>query len=498
MLNMQDMSKSFGTLRALRAVNLHVRAGEIHGLLGENGAGKTTLMNVLFGLVDPDSGTISIGGTERQISSPRDAMKFGIGMVHQHFQLVPNLSVAENVALGDDGSLFRLDLQGISAKLMQLSNKYGLRVDPASLAGSLSVGEQQRVEILKLLYHEAEILVFDEPTAVLTPQEWIEIAQLLRQLAADGKSIIFISHKLGEHYAISDRCTVLRRGEVVGTLEMSSADPDELIEMMVGRTVSTPTRPSSGMIGETFLKVEGISATGTHAAVRSLDNVHLKLRGGEILAVAGVDGNGQEELVDALLGVLPISEGSIIMMGEKHDSMTPDLFRKLGGALITANRHATGVAEDLSLSDNLMITKLEGDLINRGFLRAHAVADHVRDQLSSFSVAAPGPSTTMAALSGGNQQKVVLARELNSSASVVIAAQPSRGLDVGATELVHTLLHAHVAGGGAVLLISTELDEVLALADRIVVMSRGRLVGELENSETLRRDAIGELMAGSH
>lgn len=494
---MRSITKAYGPVKANDDIDLTVAKGQVHGLLGENGAGKTTLMNILFGLVKPDSGSIEISGAEVDIASPRLAIELGVGMVHQHFQLVPTLTVAENIALGETGSLLELDLNRTSDRIALIADRYGLAVNPSSRVGDLAVGERQRVEILKLLFHDARILVLDEPTAVLTPPEWDQMSELIRRLAEDGRSIVFISHKLEEHFSVSDQCTVLRNGRNVGTVEMSTAREHDLVQMMVGRPVACTSELASVPV-EPVVLLRAVDLRATVAGGNEvLGGISLEIRAGETLGVAGVDGNGQEHLVDALIGVLPLSSGSIELNGRNLGNMTPSAWRAWGGGLINADRHAKGVAQDLDLSDNLLITELgNADLVRTAFFRKQAVSVHLNRQLESFDIRSRGVHSLLRELSGGNQQKMVLAREFNREPAVLIAAQPSRGLDVGAARVVHDRITAHREAGGATLLISAELKEVLALSDRIVVMSRGRFLGPLENGPDLDFTLLASMIAG--
>lgn len=496
-LELTGISKTFGRLRANDNIDLSVSRGEIHGLLGENGAGKTTLMNILFGLLQPDSGTIEISGTPVTIRSPREALDLGIGMVHQHFQLVPTMTVAENIAMISAGPLHKLALSDISDRIRDISQKYGLEIDPNARISDLSVGRQQRVEIIKLLFRDAKLIVLDEPTAVLTPDEWKRFTPFLRLLTEEGRSIIFISHKLEEQFDVSDTCTVLRQGRSVGTKVMAKSSKDELIEMMIGRNLTTAKqrkpRPENSNI---LVQLDGIhtKAGEGRLALRQLD---LNIRAGEIVGIAGVDGNGQDELVDVLIGLIQAEEGQIKLHGKTVDDMSPGRWRDFGGALVTADRHATGVALELDLADNLLVIHRQNPaLVNFGTFINTKVDAHVSEQLASFDVRTAGPQVAIGQLSGGNQQKLVLAREMNRPIDILVAAHPTRGLDIGAAETVHERIMQHRDEGGASLLISTELSELIELSDRIAVMSDGRFSGILENDETFEFDRLAALMAG--
>ncbi len=491
---MSAITKRYPGVVANDGIELHVERGEIVGLLGENGAGKSTLVNILAGLTQPDSGAIAIDGQRVHIRSPRDAADHGIGMVHQHFKLVPTFTVAENVALGRGSLRSQGGMAAIHRRIAELSQELGLEVDPAARVEDLSVGRKQRVEILKLLYGGAEILVFDEPTAVLTPVEWKELAVVLRGLAAAGKGIIFISHKLDEQLAVSHRCVVLRDGAVVGATPLVDVTARDLARMMVGRDVVLRAERAPQQPGAVALAVRDLRAADDDGHP-VLDGISFELREGEVLGVAGVEGNGQRELEDALLGLLPGVSGEVEVDGTV---LGPGAraWRRAGGAVIPGDRHRTGVALDLTLRENLLVTEL-----GRRPASAHGVVDqrygrtHADDLLAAFDVRTPGADVRMGQLSGGNQQKVVLARELWDEPRVLVAAQPTRGLDVGAMEAVYGRILEHRARGGATLLISAELEEVLTLSDRVAVLFRGRLVAVLDNRD-LDVDHLGLLMVG--
>ena len=499
MLKMNGISKSFGRLHANENVDLIVEYGEIHGLLGENGAGKSTLMNILFGLLQPDSGTIEVDGKIVKINSPKEALELGIGMVHQHFQLVPTLTVAENLTLTTPGPMLQLDLQKISDYISEISQKYDLEVNPSARISDLSVGQQQRVEIIKLLFRNAKIIVLDEPTAVLTPSEWQRFTPFLKRLTEEGRSIVFISHKLDEQFDASNSCTVLRHGKSIGTRVMAETDKDDLVEMMVGKTLAVAeVRQTIASDAETLLKMSHVSTRSAIGRV-GLQDISLNVKSGEILGIAGVDGNGQDEIVDVLLGLLDMLSGNVELRGVCSTAMSPSKWRELGGALVTADRHKTGVALQLDLADNLLVTERHNpELVRLGAFSKAAVERHVTDQLNSFDVRGAQPNVTMAQLSGGNQQKLVLAREMNREIDILIAAQPIRGLDIGAAQTVHDRILQHRNNGGATILISTELDELIKLSDRIVVLSGGCIVGQINNDESFNFDELAGLMAGGN
>ena len=491
---MSAITKRYPGVVANDGIDITLDRGEIVGLLGENGAGKSTLVNILAGLTQPDSGAIAIDGERVQIRSPRDAADHGIGMVHQHFKLVGTLTVAENVALGRGTLRSQGGMAAVHRRIRELSAELGLEVDPAARVEDLSVGRKQRVEILKLLYGGARILVFDEPTAVLTPVEWKELAGVLRGLADAGRGILFISHKLDEHLDVSHRCVVLRDGAVVGSTPTADATARDLATMMVGREVVLRAHRTPQPAGDVVLQVQDLAATDPdgHAV---LDGLSFDLRAGEILGVAGVDGNGQRELEEALLGLLPRTTGTISVDGEVLEPSARN-WRRAGGAVIPGDRHRTGVALDLTLRENLMITELgRRPASRRGVLRRGYAKRHAASVLAAFDVRAPNAEVRMGQLSGGNQQKVVLARELWDEPRILVAAQPTRGLDVGAMEAVYGRILDHRARGGATLLISAELEEVLTLSDRVAVLFRGRLVAVLDNQD-LDVDRLGLLMVG--
>jgi simple sugar transport system ATP-binding protein len=494
---MTGIVKSFDEVRALDGAGIELRRGEIHGLLGENGAGKTTLMNILYGLERPDAGTIEIHGRPLAFRSPKDAIASGIGMVHQHFMLVSDMTVAENVSLGlpaDRPPLSVVDR--VRAATIDLAARYRLQVEPDQMIESMSVGRQQRVELLKLLQRDAEILILDEPTAVLTPGEWEELAGILRVLADEGKSIVLITHKLDEILAIADRCTVLRDGTPVGTVETSACTKASLATMMVGREVVFRVHRTPSQPGQLVLEVDGVSLTSPGHRSR-LDNVTLNVREGEILGIAGVEGNGQRELEDVLTGMVRPTEGALRIDGAEADWSTPADFVRAGGAAIPSDRHRAGVALSMSVVDNLIMREIgERQYSGRGIVRRRAVEQYCSQLARDYDVRAASLTMPMAQLSGGNQQKSVLARELARSPRLLIAAQPTRGLDVGAIEGVYERLLEHRAVGGATVLISSELEEVRALSDRIAVMVNGRILRTLDAGEA-DLETIGLLLGGA-
>ncbi|WP_051179690.1 ABC transporter ATP-binding protein [Nocardia concava] len=494
-LELRSLTKRFGDFVANDSIDLIVEPGEIHCLLGENGAGKTTLMNMLYGLSQPDAGEILLDGEPFTCRSPAAAIAAGIGMVHQHFMLVPVFTVAENLMLGREPTTgwAVLDRGAARRRVRDLSRRYGLPVDPDALVSDLSVGEKQRVEILKALANDVEVLILDEPTAVLTPQEIDELIAVLRAIAASGTSIIFISHKLKEVRRIADRITVIRRGKVVGTVAATTPET-ELAELMVGRSVelvvaktdARPTRPA--------LVVEGLTLTGLDGTIL-VDDMSFHVDGGEIVGVAGVAGNGQSELINALVGLRAPARGSITVGGQELAGRSPRRHLDAGIGYVPEDRSHDGYIGVFSVAENLVL-----DLIGRpefsrhGVLSPNAVQRNAVHRMEEFDIRARSPAEQVRSLSGGNQQKVVLARELSRPLTVLIAGQPTRGLDVGSIEFVHNRLVRERDQGTAVLIVSTELDEIYALSDRIIVMYRGRIVG-IVGPDT-PRDRLGLMMAG--
>lgn len=500
LLELRGMSKAFGSLKAVDDVSFDVRAGEVHALLGENGAGKSTLMNLLFGLVRPDSGEIRVRGEAVSVHSPADAIGLGFGMVHQHFKLAGGMTVVENISLLLDRRALRpFHARQSARKVRELADEFGLDVDPTARVDELSVGEQQRVEILKLLVCGADVLILDEPTGVLTPPEWEQLRSVLRQLRDEGKGIVFISHKLQEVLDLADRCTVLRRGSIVDTWSRAETDAKAMARAMVGRDVQITRRPRTGAVGEPAVQLRGVQLFDAERQV--LHDLDLEVRAGEIHGIAGVDGNGQDELVEVILGIRSVDGGSVefaqdpdgARAGGRHDLQT---YLRSGGAVVPADRHRFGVAQNMSVTTNLALNKVVwGDGARRGLLRRRAIDEWAARTVERFDVRVESVDAPLSSLSGGNQQKVVLAREIERRPRLLVAAQPTRGLDVGAVEAVYDLLYEYVQGGGAVLLISAELDELLTLADRISVMCGGALSAPLAESE-FDRERIGLMMAG--
>ena len=494
-VQMRGIVKRFPGVLANDRVDFDVRAGEVHALLGENGAGKSTLMRQLYGLYQPDSGEILVNGEPVAFRSPSDAIAHGIGMVHQHFMLVPPLTVAENVALGLASSRGPiLDLHVVSARIAELARRYGLQVDPQAEVWTLAVGQQQRVEIIKALYRGASLLILDEPTAVLTPQEVSELFVTLRQMAAAGNALIFISHKLHEVLAISDRVTVLRDGRVVGTILTKETSKNQLAYMMVGREIAAqPYRPPV-IIGDVRLRLRGVRAQGD-AGVPALRGIDLDVRAGEILGIAGVSGNGQRELAEVIAG-LRACEGQVFMDGVDITTAPTHARIRDGLAYIPEERMRDGVIKNFSVEENFILKDHGRAPFARGvFLNFRQVADHAEGLIRAFDVKTPGRATPVKNLSGGNIQKLILARELSRTPKVLVAAQPTRGVDIGATEYIHNRLIEQRARGTATLLISEDLDEVCALSDRIAVIYEGEIMGVVARDKATV-EQLGLMMAG--
>jgi general nucleoside transport system ATP-binding protein len=478
-------------------IDLVVEPGEIHALLGENGAGKSTLMNVLYGLLQPDEGEVLVDGKARHFKSPGDAIAAGIGMVHQHFMLVPVFTVTENIMLGAEqtngGPIGLLDRRTARTHVLEVSRRYGLPVDPDATIEDMPVGVQQRVEIVKALVREVDLLILDEPTAVLTPQETDELLSVMRTLKAAGKSIVFITHKLKEVKAIADRITVVRRGAVVGTARPDASE-DSLAALMVGRSVKLTVDKAPARPGEPVLSVRGLRVYDDrgHPAV---DGVDLEVRAGEVLGIAGVQGNGQTELVEAIMGLRPVTEGRIDLAGQNiADRNTKDTLRT-GVGYIPEDRSVDGLVKDFTVAENLVLDVYDQPPYASGLaLRPVAIKQAAQKMISGFDIRTSSAETSVGTLSGGNQQKVIVARELSRDLRVVIAAQPTRGVDVGSTEFIHARVVHERDEGAAVLLVSSELDEVLGLADRIAVMYRGKILATLPPGAS--REQVGLLMAG--
>jgi len=497
-IEMNHITKKFGAFKANDDITLQVKKGEIHALLGENGAGKSTLMSVLFGLYQPEEGQIKMNGQEVKINNPNDANMLGIGMVHQHFKLVHNFTVLESIVLGHETVKNGvLKMEDARKKVMELSEKYKFKIDPDAYISDITVGMQQRVEILKMLYCDNEVLIFDEPTAVLTPQEVNELMKVMLQLVQEGKSIIFITHKLNEIKAVANRCSVLRKGKYIGTIDVAQTSKEEMSEMMVGRKVNFVIDKKEMNPGEPVLEVKNMTIHSKNKK-DSVKNVSFSVRKGEILTIAGIDGNGQSELVYGITGLMPIDEGEIFL---NQKNITKESIRQKcldGLAHIPEDRHKDGLVLDYTLQENLVLqTYYTKEFQNRGFLKFDAIRQYAKKLIDKFDIrSAQGEDSMVRGMSGGNQQKAIIARELDRNPEIVIAVQPVRGLDVGAIEYIHKQLIAQRDSGKAVLLVSLELDEVMNVSDRILVMYEGEIVADL-NPKNTTVEELGLYMAGA-
>ena len=494
-LELSGITKKFGALVANDSVNLTVEPGQIHCLLGENGAGKSTLMNVLYGLYQADAGDILLDGKAVKFSGPGDAMAAGIGMVHQHFMLIPVFTVAENVVLGHEPvkAAGWLDLAAARAKVKEVSDRFGFDVDPDAIVGDLPVGVQQRVEIIKALIGDAQVLVFDEPTAVLTPQETDELMLIMKQLRDSGRGIVFITHKLREVREAADKITVMRLGKVVGEAKPTDS-AEELASLMVGRQVDLDVSKAAAKPGPVALQVRNLSVWD-HAGTKVLDDVSLDIHAGEILVIAGVQGNGQTELTEAILGTQSKTSGSIVLAGTEISGKSVKQRLDAGLGFVPEDRTEDGLVADFTIAENLMLNRSDREpFAKRGVLQLGFLKDFALQKVKEFDVRAQGIESTAGQLSGGNQQKVVLARELSRKLSLLVASQPTRGLDVGSIEFVHEQIVAARDAGTPVLIVATELDEATQLGDRIAVMYRGRIVGVVPPDTD--RAVLGKMMAG--
>lgn len=498
-LELRGITKRFPGVLANDHIDLTLEAGEIHALLGENGAGKTTLMNILYGLYQQDEGEVIVRGQKIEIHSPSDAIAAGIGMVHQHFMLVPVFTVTENVMLGEESTRFGglLNRAEAADKIRQISEQYGLQVDPDARVEDLPVGVQQRVEIIKLLYREADILILDEPTAVLTPQEADELFKIMHSLVERGKSIIFITHKLREVLDASDRITVIRRGKVIGSTLPAEADQNKLAEMMVGRAVQLEVDRTPAKPGEVVLRVEDLVVLDERYQA-AVDGVSFEVRAGEVLGIAGVQGNGQTELVEALTGLRPAQSGRVALLDREITHSSPRKITETGSAHVPEDRQRDGLILDFPIADNLILNTYYQPPFSRGaVLNGPEILKHADELIQEFDIRTPGAFTTAGSLSGGNQQKLIVAREFSRPIKLLIASQPTRGLDVGSVEYIHGRIIQKRDEGCAVLLVSSELDEVMGLSDRIAVMYRGEIVDILQADEATK-EGVGLLMAGIH
>ena len=496
---MLHITKEFPGIKANDDVTLQLRKGEIHALLGENGAGKSTLMSVLFGLYQPEKGVIKKNGQEVKINNPNDANALGIGMVHQHFKLVECFTVLDNIILGvEDTRHGFLRRDAARKKVMGLSEKYGLRVDPDALVSDISVGMQQRVEILKMLYRDNDILIFDEPTAVLTPQEIEELMEIMRGFKEEGKSILFITHKLNEIMAVADRCTVLQKGRGIGTVEIAKTTKEELSRMMVGRDVEFAVEKKPCELGRTILEVDNLVVPSKVHKNNAVKNVTFTVRAGEIVCVAGIEGNGQSELIYGLTGLEKVTGGSIRLNGKDITNATIRERSKDGMSHIPEDRHKHGLVLDYTLADNMVLQRYwQPQFQNHGFIKKGEVLSYAERLIEQYDVrSGQGPQTIARSMSGGNQQKAIIAREVDKDPDLLVAVQPTRGLDVGAIEYIHKQIVAERDKGKAVLLVSLELDEVMNLSDRILVMYEGEIVGEFDPHKTTVEE-LGLYMAGA-
>jgi len=498
-IEMLDITKEFPGILANDNISLRLKAGEIHALLGENGAGKSTLMSILFGLYKPEHGTIKKYGKKIEITNPNDANEYGIGMVHQHFKLVHNFTVLENIVLGVETTKNgMLQMEDARKKVVDLSQKYGLYVDPDAYISDITVGMQQRVEILKMLYRDNEVLILDEPTAMLTPQEITELMEIMRGLRKEGKSILFITHKLEEIKMVADRCTILRKGKYIDTLDVAKASKDKLSELMVGRKVSFTVDKKPVKIGDTVLEVKGLTVQSPISHKNKVNNVSFNVRQGEIVCIAGIDGNGQSDLVFALTGIEDANAGEIIFKGEDISKASIRKRNDAGMSHIPEDRHKYGLILDYSLAKNMVLKSYyKKTYQTHGFLNYPEINTYADSLIEKYDVRSGQGGKTMArSMSGGNQQKAIVAREIDLNPDLLVAVQPTRGLDVGAIEYIHKQLVEQRNNGKAVLLMSLELDEVMNVSDRILVIYEGEIVAELDPKETTFQE-LGLYMSGA-
>ncbi|MGG1273332.1 ABC transporter ATP-binding protein [Priestia aryabhattai] len=495
-IEMLDIRKEFPGIVANDNITLQVKKGEIHALLGENGAGKSTLMNVLFGLYQPEKGQIRVNGQEVKITDPNVANDLGIGMVHQHFMLVQNFTVTENIILGNEPTRTgKINIKKAAQDIQELSNQYGLSVDPYAKIQDISVGMQQRVEILKTLYRGADILIFDEPTAALTPQEITELIQIMKKLIQEGKSIILITHKLKEIMSVCDRCTIIRKGVGVGTVNVQETNPDELAALMIGREVHFKTEKKTATPKEAVLTIKELVVEDSRG-VEAVSSLDLSVRAGEIVGIAGVDGNGQTELIEAITGLRKIKSGSVTLKNQELSTLSTRKITESGVGHIPQDRHKHGLVLDYTIGENIGLqTYYQKPMSKSGILNYKELYKKAKELIAEYDVRTPSEYTQARSLSGGNQQKAIIAREVDRSPELLIAAQPTRGLDVGAIEFIHKKLIEERDKGRAVLLVSLELDEVMNLSDRIAVIYEGKIVDIVDPKETNEQE-LGLLMAG--
>lgn len=497
-IQMIDVTKRFGEFVANDKINLELKKGEIHALLGENGAGKSTLMNILSGLLEPTEGEVHVNGKLEKIDSPSKAANLGIGMVHQHFMLVDAFTVAENIILGNEITKgINLDLKTAKKKILELSERYGLAVEPDAMVRDISVGQQQRVEILKTLYRGADILIFDEPTAVLTPAEITELMQIMKNLVKEGKSIILITHKLDEIRAVADRITVIRLGKSIETVELGDKTNQELAEMMVGRSVSFVTEKSPAHPGELVLQIEDLEVKESRGSL-AVKGLSLEVHAGEIVGLAGIDGNGQTELIKAITGLMKVDSGTVKLRGKDITNQRPRKITEQSVGHVPEDRHRDGLILEMTVSENIALqTYYKPPMSKYGILDYNKINSHARDLMKEFDVRGAGEWVPAGSLSGGNQQKAIIAREIDRNPDLLIVAQPTRGLDVGAIEYIHKRLIQARDEGKAVLVVSFELDEILNVSDRIAVIHDGHIQG-IVSPETTTKQELGILMVGGN
>lgn len=495
MLELKNITKTFGNVIANNDVSIKVEKGTIHAIVGENGAGKSTIMRIAYGFYTADSGEIFVDGNPVNIKSPEDAIRLGIGMVHQHFMLVDTMTVAENIVLGaETGNAFNLDLEKANDEILALSNELRLGVNPRAMIEDLSVGAEQKVELLKALYRHAEVLILDEPTAVLTPQEVEDFFNILRRMREQGKTIIIITHKLDEVLAISENVTVMRDGKAVGDVKTAETSRAELAKLIVGREVLLRVEKTEAEPAENVLKVENLTVFGKHG--RALDGVSFNVSAGEIVGIAGIEGNGQTELIEAIAGLIPVSSGSISFKNQTITKISARRRKELGIAHIPEDRHRRGLLLEVDLRENSILgVHYRPPVTAGGFLKSDEIEKRTREIIENFDVRPPNPDLTAKSLSGGNQQKLIIGREFELDPNLLLVAQPTRGVDIGAIEFIHRKLIGLRDAGGAILLVSAELEEVTALADRLLVIRRGKIVGVVDPKSTSIEE-IGLLMTG--